>query len=157
MLKTWVSNPTSYHHHSVIPSIVHIPNIADSHCIRLRYVGASLKYARLLMENMEANVFVYEYTGFGYSDKPPTVNKMRCTEKHIYADIRASYNWLVENGVDPDDIVLFGRSLGSGPSCELASTSRVGGLVLISAMASVMRVAAPWMRFTIKGLDMFVS
>ncbi len=58
-------------------------------------------------------VFVYEYTGFAHSDKPPLQNRVGCTEQHIYADINAAYGWLVEHGVKPRDIVLLDEASGA--------------------------------------------
>ncbi len=81
-------------------------------------------------------MFVYEYTGFAHSDKPPLQICVGYTEQYIYADINAAYGWLVEHGVKPRDIALFGRSFGSGPSVDLAATQEVRQLMLIYAMAS---------------------
>lgn len=113
--------------------------------------------AKLLQERLNVNVMVYEYTGFGYSDKVPRKNGVATTEAHIYADIKAAYTWLVNMGTKESDIIVMGRSFGSGPSVELVATQEVGGLVLISAFASVLRVASPWLRHTVRSFDMFVS
>jgi abhydrolase domain-containing protein 17 len=56
------------------------------------------------------------------------------------------YAYLInEKGISPHQIVLYGRSLGSGPSCWLARKtardgSSVGGLILHSPFESVYRV-----------------
>jgi pimeloyl-ACP methyl ester carboxylesterase len=68
------------------------------------------------------------------------------SEENCYADIEAVYSCLVKDrGISPHQIVLYGRSVGSGPSCWLAAkTARdgnsVGGLVLHSPFTSVYRV-----------------
>ena len=68
------------------------------------------------------------------------------TEEDCYADIEAAYQYLItERGLNHSQIVLYGRSLGSGPSCYLANkTSREGkpvaGLILHSPFTSVYRV-----------------
>jgi len=58
---------------------------------------------------------VYEYTGFGEANgKVPT-------DKNLYDDIETVYLYLTETlSIDPSTIVLFGRSIGSGPTCYLA-------------------------------------
>ena len=58
---------------------------------------------------------VYEYTGFGEANgKIPT-------DEGLYDDIETVYLYLTETlSIDPSTIVLFGRSIGSGPSCYLA-------------------------------------
>jgi fermentation-respiration switch protein FrsA (DUF1100 family) len=72
------------------------------------------------------------------------------SEDHCYADIDAAYNFLRKDlSLPPQNIVLYGRSLGSGPSCYLASgtasTSRepdgpVGGVILHAPFLSVYRI-----------------
>jgi fermentation-respiration switch protein FrsA (DUF1100 family) len=56
----------------------------------------------------------------------------------------------------PEHIVLYGRSLGSGPSCYLASKSAaagrsVAGLILHAPFTSVYRVVFPDIGFTVPG------
>lgn len=101
-------------------------------------------------------MFCYEYTGYGLSTaKPGDLKDPKPSELQMYADISAAYDYLIETGCVPRDIILFGRSLGSGPSCRLASTCPVGGLVLISALASALQVAMPWLKFDLIWVDMF--
>ena len=57
--------------------------------------------------------------------------------------------------LQPEQIVLYGRSLGSGPSCFLAQKSAkegqsVGGVILQSPLLSAFRVALDF-RFTMIG------
>lgn len=102
------------------------------------------------------NVLCYEYTGYGLSESAcRSRSKVQAGEKSMYADIRAAYDMLVKAGVVPDNIILFGRSMGSGPSCELAARVQVGGLVLISAFTSCLRVAMPWLKIDLRALDTF--
>lgn len=44
--------------------------------------------------------------------------------------------------MDPKDIIVYGRSLGSGAATELASTCAAGGLILQSPIASAIRVVS---------------
>jgi abhydrolase domain-containing protein 17 len=74
------------------------------------------------------------------------------SENHCYADVDAAYDYLRhELGVPAQNIVLYGRSLGSGPSCYLASKTAslkktlpddgpVGGVILHAPFLSVYRV-----------------
>lgn len=49
-------------------------------------------------------------------------------EKFIYNDIDTVYDYIVNQlGVKPETIILYGRSLGSGPSCYIAEKRKVGG------------------------------
>mmetsp|Transcript_20944 Transcript_20944/g.59778 ORF Transcript_20944/g.59778 Transcript_20944/m.59778 type:complete len:210 (+) Transcript_20944:335-964(+) len=96
-------------------------------------------WMRKLSHELDVNVMGYDYTGYGSNQEDPGESK-------CYCDIEAVYDHLLNvRGLNPEQIVLYGRSLGSGPSCYLAEkTSRegrpVGGLILHSAFASVYRV-----------------
>jgi len=68
------------------------------------------------------------------------------SEEYCYADIEAAYDYLRKTlRVPAENIVLYGRSLGSGPSCHLAvqtalNKQPVGGLILHAPFLSVYRV-----------------
>ena len=56
------------------------------------------------------NVFAYDYEGYGTSEGKPT-------EKAIYEDAAAAYDFLaVDLKTPPESIVIFGRSVGTGPA-----------------------------------------
>ena len=90
-----------------------------------------------LLETIKAAgfaVFAYDYQGYGTSQGRPS-------ERHAYDDEEAAYNYLVaELHIPPSRIIAFGRSLGSGPACDLASRRPVAGLILESAFTSAFRV-----------------
>lgn len=63
------------------------------------------------------------------------------SERDTYADIEAVYHYIESLGVDPaDNIILYGQSVGTGPSCHLAARKPVRGLVLHSPMVTGIRV-----------------
>jgi fermentation-respiration switch protein FrsA (DUF1100 family) len=73
------------------------------------------------------------------------------SEEDCYADIQAAYKFLrFELHAPAQNIVLYGRSLGSGPSCYLASGTAqsedrslggpVGGVILHAPFLSVYRI-----------------
>eukprot|EP01038_Epipyxis_sp_PR26KG_P008318 gene8318-11253_t len=101
---------------------------------------------------IHVNVLAYDYEGYGKTNGFPS-------EQNCYDDIDAAYNYLTtEKNISSDKIVLYGRSLGSGPSCYLAErlskeNIRLGGLILQSPFLSVFRVAFDF-RFTLP-CDMF--
>jgi dienelactone hydrolase len=53
-------------------------------------------------------------------------------------DIRTVFDFLLkEHGKEPKDVVLYGQSVGSGPTCHLAAAHPgVAGVVLHSAFLS---------------------
>ncbi|KAG8638124.1 hypothetical protein MANES_15G188100v8 [Manihot esculenta] len=64
------------------------------------------------------------------------------SESDTYADIEAVYRCLqTEYGVSQEDIILYGQSVGSGPTLHLAAKlPRLRGVVLHSAILSGLRV-----------------
>lgn len=91
------------------------------------------------------SVVAYDYPGFGCSSGRPN-------EKSLEASADAAYEYLIKSGVDPRTIIVYGRSLGSGPSVYLASRHTVGGVVLNGAFVSAFRVQTgvkilPWDHF----------
>ena len=103
---------------------------------------------------LRVNIMAYDYSGYGKSSGTPS-------EENCYADIEAAYRYLTEvRQVRPEQVVLYGRSLGSGPSCYLATKTAqqgrgVGGLILQSPLLSAYRVAFNF-RFTMVG-DKFAN
>lgn len=75
-------------------------------------------------------VFIFDYRGYGRSQGTPG-------EKGFYRDADAAWRYLVETrGIAPEDIVVFGRSLGGAVAAHLASQVRPGGLILESTLSS---------------------
>lgn len=86
------------------------------------------------LRDLGVNIFAYDYQGYGTSQGKPT-------EKNAYEDINTAYKYLTENLKIPSDrIIVYGRSIGSGPSVDLAMRQPVGGLILESAFTTIFRV-----------------
>ena len=98
--------------------------------------------AQILAPLADAGYGVFAASYRGYRANPGTPS-----EAGLYRDARAAAAWLAANGVGPDDLVIVGNSLGSGPAVELARTMRPRGLVLISPFASMTEVAAANLRW----------
>ncbi|MFT5123134.1 MAG: alpha-beta hydrolase superfamily lysophospholipase [Verrucomicrobiales bacterium] len=80
------------------------------------------------------SVFAYDYHGYGTSEGRPSAS-------HTYMDIRAAYLYLTETLQIPEEsIILYGRSLGCGPTIEWASTHHPGAVILESPFLSAYRV-----------------
>jgi hypothetical protein len=68
-----------------------------------------------------------EYTGYAYDDN------YECSEEYVYNDIECVYNHMINNmNINPEHIILYGRSLGGGPSCFLAEKFKVGGYISLT-------------------------
>ena len=98
-------------------------------------LGLVFDHLKTLSEVLQVNVMGYEYTGYGRATGTPS-------EVDCYADIAAAFSWLMqEKNLLPSEVILCGRSIGSGPTVELASRAEVGGVILQSAFTSCIRVA----------------
>jgi fermentation-respiration switch protein FrsA (DUF1100 family) len=85
-----------------------------------------------------AAVFAYDYQGYGTSEGEPT-------ERGAYADIAAAYTYLTETlNIAPDRVILHGRSVGGGPSVDLATRKPIAGLILESTFTSAFRTVIPF-------------
>jgi len=80
------------------------------------------------------NAFGYEYPGYGHSEGKPGVS-------NTFMAAEAAMKYLLEDkGIPPEKILLYGRSLGSGPTHYLAENYPVGGMILEGAFVSTYRV-----------------
>jgi len=81
------------------------------------------------------NVFIIDYRGFGKSSGSPS-------EKGLYLDAQASYDYLVNNlKFKHKQIIIFGESLGGSVAVECASRNKVSAVILESTFSSVKDMA----------------
>lgn len=89
-----------------------------------------------IFHSLGLSVLMYDYRGYGQSSGSPS-------EPGLYLDAEAAWRWLVdEAGVAPDQIVLFGRSLGGTVAAQLATRKQPAALILESTFTSVPDIAA---------------
>uniref|UniRef100_A0A0D9YNK4 Serine aminopeptidase S33 domain-containing protein n=1 Tax=Oryza glumipatula TaxID=40148 RepID=A0A0D9YNK4_9ORYZ len=91
-----------------------------------------------LSAHLNVNLMGYDYSGYGQSSGKPS-------EHNTYADIEAVYRCLVETyGASEENIILYGQSVGSGPTLDLASRlPHLRAVVLHSPILSGLRVMYP--------------
>ncbi|KAF9684033.1 hypothetical protein SADUNF_Sadunf04G0075600 [Salix dunnii] len=84
--------------------------------------------------HLHVNLMGYDYSGYGKSTGKPT-------EQNTYVDIEAAYRCLEEKyGVKEEDVILYGQSVGSGPTLDLATRlPKLRAVVLHSPIASGLR------------------
>lgn len=81
------------------------------------------------------NVFIFDYRGYGRSEGKPS-------EQGLYEDAVAAYEYLLtRQDVQPEHIVLFGRSLGGAVAVELATRKPCEKLILESTFTSIRDMA----------------
>lgn len=94
------------------------------------------------------NIFSYDYQGYGTSQGKPSV-------KAAYQDVNAAYEYLTQTlGIPANQIIVYGRSVGGGPSVDLASRQPVAGLVIESSFTTAFRVVT---RIPIYPFDKFLN
>ena len=87
-----------------------------------------------LLAGAGCTVASVDYPGYGLSDGSPD-------EKGCYRNVHRLYDWLVETrGFKPEEIIVDGFSIGTGPATELAATRPCGGLILEAPFLSAPRV-----------------
>jgi fermentation-respiration switch protein FrsA (DUF1100 family) len=86
-------------------------------------------------------MFMMSYRGYSGSTGSPS-------EVANVADAKLAYDALVQEGVRPEDIILYGESLGSGVATQVAAEKKVAGVILDSPFTSIAELAAqiyPWL------------
>ncbi|XP_028329600.1 alpha/beta hydrolase domain-containing protein 17C [Gouania willdenowi] len=95
-----------------------------------------------LGSRINCNVFSYDYSGYGVSTGKPS-------EKNLYADIEAAWQVLRNKyGLTPENIILYGQSIGTVPTIDLAARYECAAVILHSPLMSGLRVAFPDTRKT---------
>ena len=105
-------------------------NISD----RLETIG--------ILNRLGYSTFIFDYRGYGESEGKPG-------EYGTYLDAEAAWNWLMEkHGVQPDRIVIMGRSLGGAVAAWLAGKHTPSALIIESSFTSIRDMGAelhPWL------------
>ena len=90
----------------------------------------------LVAFELNAHSAIIEYPGYGVYKKETSSEKTICEDALLLYDYMTS-----KVGFHPDNIILVGRSMGSGPSTYLATQRKVKLLALVSAYKSIKSVA----------------
>lgn len=119
-------------------SAIYLPNPAAKFTLLVSHGNAEdLGDDRPWLEDLRRagfSVFAYDYEGYGTSQG-------RATEKSVYQDEAAAYEFLaVDLKTPPDRIIIFGRSVGTGPATYIAARRPAAGLILQSPFVSAFRV-----------------
>jgi len=95
-----------------------------------------------LFHKMGLNVFIFDYRGYGKSKGTPN-------EKGLYRDGEAAYRYLIETeGISPQDVILYGASLGAAVAIDIASRSEFRVLITeeaFTSMKDMVRIIYPFL------------
>ena len=89
-----------------------------------------------IFHRLGLDILIFDYRGYGQSEGKPT-------EHGTYRDADAAWRYLTEERqVNPNKIVVFGRSLGGAVASWLAQSQTPGVLILESTFTSLPDIAA---------------
>ena len=103
-------------------------------------IGHRLHFAEFF-HSLGLSALLFDYRGFGDSPGEPS-------EAGTYLDAQAAYDFIVARGYAPEQIVVFGESLGAAVAIDLALQRPVARLVTESAFQSVPKLGSdmyPWL------------
>ncbi len=83
-----------------------------------------------IFHKLKLNVLIIDYPGYGESEGQPS-------ENGLYQSANAAWLYLIKDKkINPEKIIIFGRSLGGVVATDLASRVKAGGLILESTFSS---------------------
>ena len=87
-------------------------------------------YKLNLIKDFDINFLIVAYRGFSGNEGKPT-------EKGLYEDARSTLDWLMKQKIKENQIVIYGESLGTGVSIEVAQNKKFAGIILESPFTSM--------------------
>jgi len=115
-------------------------------------IGAMRDHLLDMSTRLKVNIYTYDYSGYGLSSGSPSPSR-------TLADSEAAFQHLVRKFIVDSNhqIILYGQSLGSGPTMHLALKyeNQVSGVILHSGMMSALRVIQNLTKT--KWFDIFVN
>ena len=87
-----------------------------------------------IQKHVPVNALLIDYRGYGKSTGKPTV-------EGVIKDALAMYKYLIDRGFKPEEISLYGRSIGGAVALELAAKEKVKSVVVQSSFTSLTDIA----------------
>lgn len=111
-------------------------------------IGLSYPLLESMRTGARFNVLAPEYPGYGtYKEttvrtKDDKAKPITCSSKQIREDAESIYDFVLANfkNIKESNIILLGRSMGSGPVVHLAANRKPGAIVLLSPYTSIKQV-----------------
>jgi fermentation-respiration switch protein FrsA (DUF1100 family) len=126
--ETWFMPPSNFNPSKPAPAVI----FGHGNAELIDFCPEGLK----VFTRIGIGVLLIEYPGYGRSEGSPS-------QKSISYAFNTGYNYLVSRkDVDPNRIILFGRSLGGGAVCTLVSNKPFSALILQSSFTSVRAFAS---------------
>ncbi|CAD8147236.1 unnamed protein product [Paramecium pentaurelia] len=99
-------------------------------------IGTCYEFTSALSNGLNLNVICMEYPGYGiYTQVEPSQQQIEKDAEDVFIYIN------LELRVPDSKLTIFGRSIGTGPACFLASIYQPKALILLSPFTSIKAVA----------------
>ena len=85
-------------------------------------------------QDMNINFLIIAWRGFNG-------NKGKPSERGLYLDGKSTIDWLIKKGVNEENIILYGESLGTGVATHLAQNKNYAGVILETPFTSMVDAA----------------
>lgn len=86
------------------------------------------------LKDLDVNFLIIAWRGFSGNQGEPT-------ENNLYEDGRSAVRWIKNYGVEDENIVLYGESLGTGIATEIAQNNNFAGVILETPFTSMVDAA----------------
>ena len=93
--------------------------------------------SKWIAKNLNVNVLSIDYRGYGYSDGSPRINS-------LLTDAIRVYDAVPDLGSTDQNIIVFGRSIGTAPAIYLTSQRTVQALILEAPFTTISDVISAW-------------
>ena len=91
-------------------------------------------------KHMNVNFLLISWRGFSGNEGKPT-------EEGLYQDARSAVAWLKSKGIEEKEIILYGESLGTAISIEIAQNKKFAGVILESPFTSMINMGKKYYPF----------
>ena len=85
-------------------------------------------------KDMNVNFLIIAWRGFSGNNGNPS-------EKGLYIDGESAINWLQNKGIEEENIIIYGESLGTGIATQISQNKNFAGLVLETPFTSMVEAA----------------
>jgi len=85
-------------------------------------------------KDMNVNFLIIAWRGFSGNNGNPS-------EKGLYIDGESAINWLQNKGIEEENIIIYGESLGTGIATQISQNKSFAGLVLETPFTSMVEAA----------------
>ena len=91
-------------------------------------------------KNLNVNFLIIAWRGF-------SGNKGKPNEIGLYEDAKSAIRWLKTKGIEENNIILYGESLGTGIAIEIAQNKNYAGIILESPFTSMVDMGKKYYPF----------